>query len=378
MEKPLSLIGLDPGAASAYAVLDLTGRPLKIFSAKELPLSRIISQVIEISQPLISATDKEKVPSLVQEFSTQLGTLLISPDQDLKREEKDLLVNTKTSNQHEHDALAAALFAFKKIRPTLTKIDDFLKKNHLEELRNPFTQLVLKENLNLEAAKKILTSPQEENKIIKEVLVENRLTKTDFLRLSEKLNQAQKEKLILENKLHQFKQNLSHFKQTNLFLAQKLTQTSQKIDALLSFKEKRIKDLSQEFNKKEKETYLLSQEILELKELLLNLKDKVVIPKVKDLGQDFKKKAFEIKEGDFLFVENPSILSPSVYSELKEKGLKLFSKTKRKGFFVLDNFLDKEDFVIVPKDTLEKALSQKDILSEVLADYQKNFRKANK
>lgn len=387
MSKPLSIIGLDPGTTSAYAVLDLEGNPLQIYSSKELPLSQIISQIIEISQPLVAATDKEKIPALVQDFSAKLGTLLIAPEQDLKKQEKrDLIAPRKITdahqNTHQLDSLAAALFAYKKLKPTLIKINDFIKKNDLEELKNPFTKLILKENLNFELAKKILTQSKDENKIIKQVLKENkenkenRITKNDFLKLFEKLDKIKAERCHLENKIHGLNQTNFHLRQTNLFLAKKLNKTDQRIGILLEFKEKRIKDLSQELNKKEKENELLLKEIEELKELPFHLENKIIIKKVKDLGANFKKKDFALKEGDYLFVENPAILSPNVQEELKEKGINLFSKIKRKGFFVLDEFLDKEDFIIVDKKVVEKAVTQRDILNEVIEEY-KNSRKTD-
>lgn len=376
MLKPLSIIGLDPGTTSAYAVLDLEGNLLETHSSKELPLSQIISQTIKISQPLVAATDKEKVPSLIQEFSAKLGTILIIPEQDLKKQEKKELTGPYgIQNMHQLDSLAAALFAYKKLKPTLIKIDNFIKKNDLENLRNSFTQLILKKNFNFELAKKNLTQSKEDNKEYKSfrpVFEEEKITKTDFLKLFERLDKTKTEEYYLKNEIKRLKENISHLKQTNLFLAKKLNKTNLRIDTLLNFKEKRIKDLSQELNKKEKENEFLLKEIEELKELFFNLENKMIIRKVKDLGNNFKKKDFEIKGGGYLFVENPFIISSAVWEELKEKGINLFSKINRKGIFVLENFLDKDDFIIADKTAVEKAMVKRDILSEVIDEYKQS------
>lgn len=379
MPKPLSIIGLDPGTTAAYSVLDLQGQLLQTYSAKELSLSQIISQIIEISLPLVTATDKEKTPSLVQEFSAKLGTMIISPPQDLPRQEKRDLAKEHLSqlqDDHQLDALAAALFAYKKIRPTLEKIDCFLQKNALEKIKGPFTRLIIKENLDFESAKKILVHPPEENKIIGWVLEENKITKTDFLRLSEKLNCSKKEKVLLESRLSQLKKDLSQLKRTNLFLAKKISQHSQQTDNLLRFKEKRIKDFSQELAKIEAEKESLAKEIKNLRSLFFDLDNKVIIKKVRDLGQSFRKKPFELKADDFLFVENPSIVSAEVAEELKKKGIRLFSRLKKKGVYFLDNFIAQEDFIIADKSLIERILEQKDILAEVIEEYRKQKAKS--
>ena len=63
--KPLAIIGLDPGTSSAYTVLDLDGNVLHSHAAKELSLSQMITEIIQICQPIIVSTDKAKVPSFV-------------------------------------------------------------------------------------------------------------------------------------------------------------------------------------------------------------------------------------------------------------------------------------------------------------------------
>lgn len=370
MPKPLAIIGLDPGTTAAYTLLDLEGHLLQSYSAKELSLSRLISRVISLSQPLVTSTDKGKTPFFVQKFSSRLGTLLIAPPQDLKKQEKkELTAPYPLKDSHQADSLAAALFAYKKLKPTLLKINDFILKNALEDLRQPFTQLVLKENLNFDLVKNLLTSPGKEGRPAQPSPREEKTVRASFLSLCRKLDQAQAEKHRLFSQISELKKSLFHLQQTNTFLAKKLAQHNQKIDLLLSFKEKRIRDLSQEISKKEKENSLLLGELVGLKELFFDLDNKIVIRKVKDLGNSFRKKNFKIKEGDCLFVGNPHIVSGAVLEELKRKGVKLFSRIRKKGIFVLDEFLDLGSFIIVNKDIIKEAISKRDILGEIMEEY---------
>src|SRR3989338_505806 len=143
--KPLAIIGLDPGTTAAYVIVDLKGTILASSAAKELPLSQIISSIMTHCQPVIVATDKAKTPSLVEEFSRKIGAIIVAPEEDLLREEKRLSIEEakllgleKLKTNHEYDALAAALFAYKKYLPRLQKIERYIEQERLYEQRNAF------------------------------------------------------------------------------------------------------------------------------------------------------------------------------------------------------------------------------------------------
>ncbi|MBI2665284.1 DUF460 domain-containing protein [Candidatus Woesearchaeota archaeon] len=79
--KPLAIIGLDPGTTSAYAILTLDGKIINCNSGKEMPLSIIIKEIVDLCRPVLVGTDKAKIPSFVEEFSRIGFPLVLSEPQ---------------------------------------------------------------------------------------------------------------------------------------------------------------------------------------------------------------------------------------------------------------------------------------------------------
>ena len=156
-EKPLLIVGLDPGTTAAYALLDLQGNVIDINSAKHFNLSTIIFQIIEQGIPVITATDVVPIPSFVHEFHRKTGTQLVVPDQDMSVLEKRALTkDMRMKNKHERDALAAARYAFRTRRSLLRRIDSFLRKRDKADLAWQMKKIVLTKKLCPEAVFQLL------------------------------------------------------------------------------------------------------------------------------------------------------------------------------------------------------------------------------
>jgi len=138
----LAIIGIDPGTTSAYAIIDLEGKLLGLASGKELTISEMIVRILPLCQPILVSTDKAKVPFFVEQFATKIGGQLVVPEFDLLKEEKRELLAYQTEQKeqsedhHQADALAAALFAYKKYYPLLQKIKHFIR--YLNTILNIF------------------------------------------------------------------------------------------------------------------------------------------------------------------------------------------------------------------------------------------------
>ncbi len=157
-QKPLLIVGLDPGATSAYALLDLNGNVIKTNSSKDFTLSQIIEEAISSGIPVITAADVSRAPSTVHEFHRRMGTSLILPEQDLLKTEKSQLAKrSRFSNWHERDALAAANYAFKTLKPLLNRIDKFLEQKKQKELEREMKKIVLTKNLSPHATFNMLS-----------------------------------------------------------------------------------------------------------------------------------------------------------------------------------------------------------------------------
>ncbi len=398
--KPLAIIGLDPGTTSGYVILDLNGQVIKSYSAKELSLSLVISQIIEHCQPLITATDKARLPSFVEEFSRKLGTVIVTPDEDLTKEEKRVLVadfnsgkKTVHLNAHQQDSLAAAVYAYKKFASKLEKIDNFIIGHGLENKRDEFTQLAFKEELNFYVIKDLLTKKKVEEKIIKQVINEDRLTKQDFLKLYEKWSVLKKEKMILDNKLGQLKVTLNLTKKNHQFLDKKSTNFNKRVDGLLKVKEDRLKFQEQEIIKLKNRMEMQNQKIIDLYSFIGQSQNNKLLKKLDNLGKkEFlaKNNILKVNNNDCLLINRPEIYSESVLEQLKENNIVFVSSKKfppviqqkfstvllgKVGDIGNINFIENEHFALIDRKMIDDNVTKRIVIEQLIADCKKEREK---
>ncbi|MFH0701241.1 MAG: DUF460 domain-containing protein [Candidatus Woesearchaeota archaeon] len=389
--KPLAIIALDPGATTAFCALDLNGQVLRIYSAKELPLSVVISKVIEVCQPIISVTDKGKTPSFVAEFSRKMGTKLILPEEDLTREEKRELVKLYFSeeegklfkNTHEFDCLSSSLYAYKKMFNRIKKINDFIVENKLEEKGSEFMILALKEEeLGFQVIKEILLKPNEENKIIQEVIREDKITKKNFLQLFSKLNSSKKENEVLRERIRRLYQELNQLRKENLILSKKSGNVERRVDSLFKFKEERLKLQEKKIGRVEQNGEQLQQRIGFLHHFIEKVPHYQLVKRLNSLSlKEFeeKNKMLKIDERDFILLKDPNIYSEQVIEKLVNNDITLCSLEKMSKFLKskfatvilssTDIINSTEYFVLVRREVLQEKLTEKDMINEVVKEY---------
>lgn len=107
------IVGIDPGTTTAAAVVGLDGRVLARFSSRTADTADVTEWLIEQGRPLIVAADVTPIPQTVEEFRRSFEATAWTPDSDLPVDEK--LHRTRDheyDNDHERDAMAAALYAY--------------------------------------------------------------------------------------------------------------------------------------------------------------------------------------------------------------------------------------------------------------------------
>jgi predicted RNase H-like nuclease (RuvC/YqgF family) len=107
------VVGIDPGTTTAVALLDLDGSPLDVHSTRTADTAEVIEWIIEHGRPVLVAADVEPMPDTVEKIRRSFDAGGWIPERDLPVDEK--LHRTREEpydNDHERDALAAALFAF--------------------------------------------------------------------------------------------------------------------------------------------------------------------------------------------------------------------------------------------------------------------------
>ncbi|CCQ37048.1 DUF460 domain protein [Natronomonas moolapensis 8.8.11] len=107
------VVGIDPGTTTAVAVTDLDGDVLDVWSSRTVDTADVIEWIIEHGRPIVVAADVEPMPETVEKIRRSFDAADWIPDSDLSVDRK--LHRTREehyNNDHERDAMAAALFAY--------------------------------------------------------------------------------------------------------------------------------------------------------------------------------------------------------------------------------------------------------------------------
>ena len=128
--KPLSegrgyiIVGLDPGTTTGIAALNLSGDLVDLTSSRGLSSSDVIEWIAARGRSLVVATDVYPTPGSVEKVKRAFNAVLYSPGGDIPAEEKIALGKEfGYKNDHERDALAAALSAFKKYKNKFLQVE---------------------------------------------------------------------------------------------------------------------------------------------------------------------------------------------------------------------------------------------------------------
>ena len=141
--RPLSIkpryliVGIDPGTTTAVAALDLDGNLLHLASSRQLNMSGVIESLYKVGKPLIIASDVQEMPFTVEKIRRAFSAIPFTPKQDVSVETKiELTEPFQYANDHERDALSAALDAFRQYRHKFQNLLKRIPPGHdLDEVR---------------------------------------------------------------------------------------------------------------------------------------------------------------------------------------------------------------------------------------------------
>lgn len=118
------IVGLDPGTTTGIAALNLKGDLVDLISSRAMSSSDVIEWIAARGRPLIVATDVSPTPGAVERVKRAFNAVLFSPGADMAGEEKIALgKELGYKNDHERDALAAALAAFRKYKNKFMQVE---------------------------------------------------------------------------------------------------------------------------------------------------------------------------------------------------------------------------------------------------------------
>jgi hypothetical protein len=107
------IVGIDPGTTTAAAVVSLDGRVLDRFSSRTADTAELTEWLIDRGRPLIVAADVTPMPQTVEKFRRSFDATGWEPPSNIPIDEKvHRTRDHEYENDHERDAMAAALYAY--------------------------------------------------------------------------------------------------------------------------------------------------------------------------------------------------------------------------------------------------------------------------
>ncbi len=140
-------MGIDLGVTSALAFLDMDGNLLALVSKRNFSQDEIISYLEETGKPVVVATDRKKPSRKLGRIASAFGAYLFVPEKDMRVKEKEELLRgleLEHPNNHEKDALAAALNAYNSFDDLFKRIESRVRKKGLQGNESEVKASVLK------------------------------------------------------------------------------------------------------------------------------------------------------------------------------------------------------------------------------------------
>ncbi|MFC7224310.1 DUF460 domain-containing protein [Halalkalicoccus sp. GCM10025322] len=106
------LVGVDPGTTTAVAIVGIDGEVLDVLSTRTADTAAVIEWIVERGRPFLVAADVTPMPTTVEKLRRSFDAAGWTPGTDLPVDEKQHRTReVGYDNDHERDAIAAALFA---------------------------------------------------------------------------------------------------------------------------------------------------------------------------------------------------------------------------------------------------------------------------
>ena len=229
MKKPI-IVGFDPGTTAAIAILDTKGEILFLKSKRSFKKGEIIDAITTIGKPLIIAGDRYPLPKSVEKLASTLGCRYYHPRKSLSNKDKVKLVEEfkeRIEDDHERDALASALEAFKAHSSVFERTENILSSLGLTELYDRIVELVITgkvENIT-EAINRTLDKMREKRKVpkIKEKIVVKPVSKS-VAELQRKIKGLEKDVQILKKYNESLKEKLRDSQERVKYYKKKIKQ----------------------------------------------------------------------------------------------------------------------------------------------------------
>ena len=118
------IAGIDPGATVGIAILDLQGKRIALRSTAGGGIGEAVRIIESFGTPSLIATDVTPPPETAQKIASYFSCRLFYPRQNVREEEKrEIARGSPVQNNHERDAYAACVLAYRSHANKLRQID---------------------------------------------------------------------------------------------------------------------------------------------------------------------------------------------------------------------------------------------------------------
>jgi len=125
------VVGVDPGTTTAVAIVGLDGEVLDVYSSRTSDQADVIEWIIERGRPVVVAADVQPMPETVEKFRRSFDAAGWAPARDLPVDEKKHRTRHEGyDNDHERDAMAAALYAFDRHESQFERVAEKVPPRH--------------------------------------------------------------------------------------------------------------------------------------------------------------------------------------------------------------------------------------------------------
>lgn len=128
--RKFTIVGLDPGTTVGIAIISLDGDLLYLKSFRGISPDEVVKLIAEYGKPAVIASDVTPMPGSVEKIRRSFNAVPASPGIEVSAEEKIALGKTfGYSNDHERDALTAALLTYRNYKNVFMRIEKKAPEN---------------------------------------------------------------------------------------------------------------------------------------------------------------------------------------------------------------------------------------------------------
>ena len=315
--RKFTIVGIDPGTTVGISILSLDGELLYLKSFRGITPDEVVKLIAEYGKPAVVASDVTPMPGSVEKIRRSFNAVPASPGIEISSEEKIALGKTfGYSNDHERDALTAALLTYRSYKNIFTRIekkapiDADLELLKFHVIRGDSIEAAIEKIKATEVSEKPKTKESSEKP--EEKAIDEPLKKTRELiqRQGEQIQNLQEYLEDLKGELHARDRKISKLEsKLNNFRKEAFIEVRKSKE--LHIRDETIENLKKELihrNKTLKELRRRNNKMRRIRKMEIRGEGtpvKVIAAFTKESIAETQEK-YGLKEGDVVFLENPS------------------------------------------------------------------------